>query len=107
MKDDRNTPAPQIPRKRPRKSKDSGAVAESDTENFSDAEALANATRTQEDDANERGFLSWRLEDDEGVLLLASAMKFLGSRTITKDGIEKGKVFLTQYLEKCTKVSVD
>ncbi|CAE6534790.1 unnamed protein product, partial [Rhizoctonia solani] len=104
MKESNNTPTPQIPRKRPRKSKDIEVATISDAGDFSDAEVLANATRIQEDDANERGFLSWRLEDDEGVLLLASAMKLLGSRTVTKGGIEKGQDFLIKYLEKCTKL---
>ncbi|EUC61535.1 hypothetical protein RSOL_396630, partial [Rhizoctonia solani AG-3 Rhs1AP] len=97
-------PAPQIPRKRPRKSQSNQLATHSDTDNFSDAEALANAMRMHEDDAGERGYLSWRLEDDEGVLLLASAMKYLASRTVTESGIKVGKEYLTKYLEKCTKL---
>ncbi|CAE6532296.1 unnamed protein product [Rhizoctonia solani] len=91
MKEANAVPALQVPRKRRRKSKAGPVAPTSDTDEFSDTEALANARRVHEDDASERGLLSWRLEDDEGILLLASAIKLLGSRTVTEDGIKAGE----------------
>jgi hypothetical protein len=81
-----------------------GDVSSDRDEMPSDAQVLANATCSAEDDAHERGLLSWRKQDAEGILLLASAIKFLGSRTISNEGISQGEEFLTHYLNLCTEV---
>lgn len=49
----------------------------------SDAYVINNASRTQEADAEQRGFLSWRMQDAEGILLLSSVIKYLCARTVS------------------------
>ncbi|KAF8714277.1 hypothetical protein RHS03_00368, partial [Rhizoctonia solani] len=94
----------QATQKRPWKSNATQLTHISNSDKYSDTKALANATQVREDDASKQGYLSWRLEDDEGILLLASAIKLLGSQTVTKDGIKEGEKFLTKYLDKCTQL---
>lgn len=71
-----------------------------------DARVLAEAVQPTEEDEQERGFLSWRKQDAEGILLLASAIKFLCARTVCRDDIKKGDEYLKCYLMLSAKVSL-
>jgi hypothetical protein len=70
-----------------------------------DARVLENANRSQEADAAQRSFLSWRMQDADGILLLASAIKHLCARTITRSSIKLGQENLIEYLTLTVKVS--
>jgi hypothetical protein len=49
-----------------------------------DARVLDEVKRLIKEDELERGFLSWRKQDAEGILLLASAIKYLCARTVCR-----------------------
>lgn len=70
-----------------------------------DARVLENAACIQEEDAQERGFLSWRMKDADGILLLCSAVKRLCARTVSQEDIELGKQDLIAYMRLCVQVS--
>ncbi|KAG9077135.1 hypothetical protein FRC06_009082, partial [Ceratobasidium sp. 370] len=71
----------------------------SDSEEIpADARVLAEATEAAERDEREHSLLSWRKQDAEGVLLLASAIKSLCARTVRKENIKKGEEYLKRYL---------
>ncbi|KAG8689817.1 hypothetical protein FRC09_012243 [Ceratobasidium sp. 395] len=96
------------PRKRARKSKSGPLVSDlgeaTDDELPPDAQMLENAARLEEEDARERGLLSWRLQDAEGILLLSSAIKRLCTRTVTREAIRLGHEDLMAYLKQTAKL---
>ncbi|KAG8714398.1 hypothetical protein FRC08_011975 [Ceratobasidium sp. 394] len=69
-----------------------------------DARVLENAARSEEQDAQERGFLSWRLRDAEAILLLCSAVKRLCARTVTLEMAKQGHTDLVAYLTLCAEL---
>ncbi|KAG8729365.1 hypothetical protein FRC12_021030 [Ceratobasidium sp. 428] len=64
----------------------------------SDARVIKKAAQTEEPDAEQLSSLSWRLIDDKGILLLASAIKHLCARTVSREDIRLGQEKLLAYL---------
>ncbi|KAG9082319.1 hypothetical protein FRC06_005121 [Ceratobasidium sp. 370] len=98
-----NESPPPPPRKRQRKLGPSSKRKHNDQtsegkELPEDARVMDNAERPAEDDAADRSQLSWRKQDAEGILLLASAIKYLCARTVSQENIKKGEEYLKRYL---------
>ncbi|KAF8694552.1 hypothetical protein RHS03_08170, partial [Rhizoctonia solani] len=69
-----------------------------------DARDVANLEQTKEVDAEQRGFISWRLQDADGILLLLTAIKHLCSCTVRRESIKIGKERLIKYLAQTAKL---
>ena len=69
-----------------------------------DAQVINNAAQAQEADAEHRSFLSWRMQDADGILLLSCAIKHLCARTVRQKGIKVGQEKLIEYLTQTAKV---
>lgn len=106
----------QPPKKRQRnvqasgsKTKNKRQLAEASSESDDlplDARVINNAAQTQEADAEHRSLLSWRMQDAEGILLLACAIKHLCARTVRRERIKVGQEYLVKYLTQTAKVRI-
>ncbi|KAF8670090.1 hypothetical protein RHS04_08678, partial [Rhizoctonia solani] len=93
-----NTNPTTRPQKRQRTTRVGNQSGDSNSDLPLDARDVANLEQTKEVDAEQRGFISWRLQDADGILLLSTAIKHLCSRTVRRESIKIGKERLIKYL---------